>query len=754
MNKNVPLTTSRSQKTRKISILNKSLLVVFCFSIFNLPQASAEIGLGLPKAGVNTDGGLCKPAATTVLTKDTFSEDNKTHLQSDNVSITENNISRFSGNVLIQQTEKRIESDSAEYEKQTEDVLVKGNVKFTTPNMQIRSETAYVDLKEDYSLLKQTQFQNLTGQGRGDATSIEIKNANITELKDATYTTCDEGSTDWTLKSNSIILNHASRQGSASHAVLRFKEIPFFYFPYIRFPLGDERLSGFLFPYIGTSKKHGTEIITPYYWNIHPQLDATITPWRMTKRGLLLHTEFRYLTEQNQGIIVAERLNNDRKFKDDRQLWHWKHDSHPDLGWQTKAEYNYVADDQHFSDFSDNLNTTSAPSLIRFGEMSYNDENWVYRARVEDYLVFSGTEPYKRLPQVTFGSSYATKNNTLNYAIQGEAVRFEHKENKVIGDRFNTTPSVSLPMAASYGHLIPKLSLNHTAYNLEQTSSDTELSRTLPTFSLNGALFFERDSEFFDSYYLHTLEPQLYYVYTPYVDQSKFPVFDTSARSFDVNNFTSDYRFNGVDRIGDDNRLTAALTTRFINQENGHEVFMAKIGQVFYFTDRQVQLSGPSDSSRRSNIITQVNFKPGGWGLSSQITWDNTLDKQLSTRNQISYQKDRFGASITQRFQINELETRELKMNWKISPSWLVSASNLYDLRNERNTENLLGINYESCCWALRLSVKDRYLSDTQRDQGVYIELVLKGLGGFGTQGKSISNALGSIKERIEDIDL
>ena len=730
MNKDTPLTTSRSQKTKKTRFLSHSLLL-FCFSIFNQSQASAA-----------TDEGLCKPAAKTVLKQDTFSTDNKTHLQSDNVSVTENNISRFTGNVLIQQTEKRIESDSAEYEKPTEDVLVKGNVKFTTPEMQIKSETAYVDLKEDYSLLKQTQFQSLNGRGRGDAASIEIKNTNLTELKGATYTTCDEGSTDWTLKSNSITLDHASRQGSASHAVLRFKGVPFFYFPYIRFPLGSERLSGFLFPYIGTSKRHGTELKTPYYWNIHPQMDATITPWRMTKRGLLLHTEFRYLSEQHQGSIVAERLNNDRIFKDDRQLLQWKHDSLPGLGWQTKAEYNYIADNQHFIDFSDNLNNSSITSLARSGEVSYNDENWIYKVRVEDYFILSGAEPYKRLPQFTFNSRYSTEQNAFNYAFQGEAVRFEHESTNVIGDRFYVAPSVSFPMSASYGHLIPKLSLNHTVYNLGQTSTDTQLSRTVPTFSLNGALFFDRDSELFDNYYLHTLEPQLYYVYTPYIDQSNFPVFDTSARAFDVNNFTSDYRFNGIDRIGDDNRLTAALTTRFINQEDGREVFMAKIGQVFYFTDRQVQLSGISDSSRSSNIITQVQFNPGNWKLSSQITWDNVLDRQLSSSNLIGYQAGRFGASITERFELDVLETREMNVNWKINPSWLVNASNLYDLRNERSTENSIGINYESCCWALRLSAKDRYLSNTQRDQGVYIELVLKGLGGFGVRGDRIVDSL------------
>ncbi len=681
---------------------------------------------------------LCTFQPSSLINKDTFSSDGKTHLQSDKVELSEKNISRFSGNVVIQQKDKRIETQSAEYIKQTEQVEAKGNVSFTTPDIKIKSDSASFNLKSDHAILQNTEYQSITSRARGHASTVELKNKNTTKLSDATYTTCDPGNSDWLLSANKITLNNETHQGHASHVVIRFKDVPFFYFPYLRFPLGEERLSGFLFPYFGHSAQHGNELKVPYYWNIHPQLDATITPWYMSKRGTLLHAEFRYLTENNKGTLTAEVLNNDKLFNGNRERLHWKHDSIPSLGWQTKAEYNYIADNNHLVDFSDDLTSTSATHLVRTGSVAYNSQNWLLSLNAEDHQILSGTEPYKRLPQITLNSRYPIKNNSLNYSLQSEAVRFDHLDNKVIGERFYLKPGIFYPLRSSAGFIEPKLSVQYTSYNLQQTAGETKPSSTVPTFSLNSGLFFERDSKMFNNSYIQTLEPQLFYVYVPYQDQSALPVFDTSVYAYNVNQSFTDYRFNGIDRIGDDNRLTTALATRFINQENGQEVFMARVGQIYYFADRKVQLPSTSiDTRSRSNLIaefkTQLNAY-GNWNISSQTEWDPELKENVSNSNQLGYRYKKFSLNLARRFQRNTLETREMKMNWDLSSRWQIHAAHLYDVRDNHIVENLFGINYESCCWGLRLSTKERYLSSTQTDRGIYLELILKGLGGFGIQ--------------------
>lgn len=684
----------------------------------------------------DTTDAHCKIQPMSVINKDTFSTDSKTHLQSDKVELNENNISRFKGNVVIQQKDKRIEAEQAEYIKQSEQVDAQGNVRLVTPNIQIKSESARFNLKSDQAVLEKSEFQSLNSRARGAASKIEVVNPHTTELSDATYTTCDPGNTDWYLSASSITLDSESHQGHATNVVLRFKDVPFFYFPYLRFPIGEERLSGFLFPSFGHSDEHGNELKLPYYWDIHPQLDATITPHYMSKRGTLLQTEFRYLTEKNNGTLNTEYLDNDSVINEKRSRLQWTHQSAPGLGWQAKAEYNYVADNQHLIDFSNDLNSTSATYLVRSGDVIYNTQNWLLNIKAEDHQILSGADSYKRLPQITLSSRYPVKQNQVNFALQTEAVRFDHVDNsKDIGQRIHIKPIISLPYTSAAGFFEPKITLQYTEYNLKQTAGEASLSTTIPTVSLNSGLFFERESQFFNTDYIQTLEPQVFYVYVPYKDQSAFPVFDTSVYAFNVNQFFSDYRFNGHDRIGDDNRLTTALTTRFINQKNGQENFMARIGQIHYFADRKVQLTPTVDTRSRSNMIAEVKTQfsaYGNWNLSSQLEWDPELKENVSSSNQVGYNYKKFNFDLAHRYQRNALETREMKMNWELNSRWNMNASHLYDIRNDHVVENLFGVKYESCCWGVQLSTKERYLSTAKTDRGIYLELILKGLGGFG----------------------
>ena len=711
-----------NKRSQLIQLTSNTLVAVCIVSLF-------MVSTGL----VFAEEPLCKTPAISVFNQNTFSADGNTHLQADSVELTEEDTSRFQGNVVIQQQNKRIETEQAIYTKENEKVNANGDVNFISPSIKIKSKSAQFDLKSDYAILHNAEYQSIKSRARGTAKKIEISDADVTQFSEATYTTCEKNNSDWLFSASNITLNNESRQGHASHVVLRFKDVPFFYFPYLRFPLGEERLSGLLFPTFGSSDEHGTEFKIPYYWNIHPQVDATITPWYMSKRGTLLDTELRYLSEKHQGTLNVEYLDNDKLLNKKRQRVRWLHQSTLAEGWQTDVEYNSVADNSHLTDFGDDLSSTSTTYLVRTGNVTYNSQDWLLNVKAEAPQIISGAETYKRLPQITLNSQFSSKDNAFNYALQSEAVRFDHIENKVIGDRLHIKPSLSYPWRSAAGFLIPKLSIDHTSYQLQQTISPTQATRTIPTLSINSGLFFERDTDIFSQPYLQTLEPQLFYVYTPFKDQSSLPVFDTSAYSFNVNQFFTDYRFNGVDRIGDDNRLTAAIATRFINQENGQEIFMARIGQIFYLADRKVQLPGINiDTLSRSNMIADAKAQLGSWNISSQLEWDPDAETQtVSSRHQMGYQHKNFNLDLAYRFQRGSLETREVNMNWNINSRWQLNAAHLYDLKDEHIIENLVGVNYESCCWGLRLSTKERYISSTETDKGVYLELILKGLGGF-----------------------
>lgn len=679
---------------------------------------------------------LCPPAATVLPKPDSFSADDKTHLQADKVVVDENQATLFQGNVVIMQKQKRIETDKAEYQKQQETIHATGGVKFLTPSLLLESDSADVNLKTDQATLTDSHYRSLQGRARGKAEEIKLDENNKLVLKQATYTTCDAQQTDWLLSASDITLDNQSHQGSAKHVVLRFKDVPFFYLPYLRFPLGDERMSGILFPTIGNSDKHGTELQVPVYWNIDPQYDATFTPWFMSKRGTMLQTEFRYLGESQAGQLDIDYLGNDKLFGDSREAVRWRHQATPDLGWHASADVNYVADANHLADFTTNINNSSTTHLLRQGVLSYTADNWLLNIKGEGYQALNAAEVYKRLPQVTLSSRFKQHDNQLNYELNAEYVRFDHRNYVVIGDRLDVKPAIYWPWRGAAGFFIPKLSVEYTAYNLQQTTASTELSRSVPAFSLDSGLFFERDTSLFGSNFVNTLEPQLFYVYVPYREQSTFPVFDTSAYPFNFNQPFSDYRFSGIDRVGDDNRLTAALTTRFINQHNGQEMFMARLGRVYYFADRKVQLpSVPVATAQKSNLIGELGARLGdNWSLNSQVEWDPRQQETAISSNRLSYQAAealKFG--LAYRYQRNLLDTREVDFDWQISPRWRLLARQLFDLRNDHNLETVAGLDYDSCCWGLRLTYEERFdTTSLLNDRGVYLQLVLKGLGGIG----------------------
>ncbi|MFP3873176.1 MAG: LPS-assembly protein LptD [Thiohalophilus sp.] len=698
----------------------------------------AAPGMGQTASPGTPEAGLCPPETHAPLPRvEGDPTDLRTHVESDRADISLEAVSVFTGNVIIRRGPNRLDAARAEYDRQQDTVHAEGDVRLLRNDLLITGESADMNLEAGTGHITASTYRTSENQ-QGQAGAIRILDEYRTELEDATYTTCDIGDPDWLLSAGHIMLNNENRQGTARNVVARFKGVPFLYLPYMRFPIGEERLSGLLYPSMGQSDQHGTRIVVPFYWNIAPQVDATITLDNMTRRGLMLKNEFRYLTSSAEGQVDWHYLGDDKAYGEDRERFRWQHQGSESSGWSSQVDYNYVADTDHLFDFGDDLNASSTTHLERRGELAYNAGQWQFTALAQSHQVINGNETYQRLPQLGFATRLPQRDNALNYQLDAQWVQFEHRETRVEGKRLDLAPSVSLPLRTVYGFAEPQLELHYSQYNLDPTTTAGEIepTRTVPIFSLNSGLFFERDTRLGGQDLLHTLEPQLFYAYIPYRDQQDMPVFDSSLYGFTINDPFRANRFEGVDRIGDTNHLTAALTTRLLSQQSGEELLMARLAQIFYFDDRRVTLGNDAlDDSRRSDIIAELDARPNAqWAFDSDLTWAPETEKITAANARLRYSPlDALSLSVAYRFQRDRLQTNETRFDWRLNPRWQFHGRRLYDQHDQRELESALGLRYDSCCWGVNLEARRRFLSaDRPEEDVLMLMLELKGLASFG----------------------
>jgi len=716
--------------------ISKGWLILFCFLVFLNQSFAQEDDTQLCPAGfINNKP---KPISGDI-------QDKRIYISSDSAKVDSESVTQFEGSVKAKQANRTLEADSVRYDRNKEELDAQGNIVFSTEQLKITGDAVHLNMGTERGTVDNAQYFTGSVNGRGAAETITIHSKTRVELETATYTTCPPDGEAWALHANTITLDNESRQGTADNVVLEVANIPILYLPYIRFPIGDDRLSGLLYPGFGISNSHGTEISLPYYWNIAPNMDATITPHNMSKRGVMLETEFRYLTENTTGIFDISYLPDDKKFGDDRQLISWSHRGTLAAGWSTSADYKQVSDSKYLDDFASNLGSASVTHLNREGQLSYNHETFLFSVLAQDYQTISGGEPYQRIPQITLDSRWTNQDNKLNYDIKTEIVQFEHQDNaKVTGQRLKLAPYVSYPFQSDPGFFIPKLSLHHLQYNLDNLASPTDDNSpgvTVPVFSLDMGIFLERDTQIIGKDLLHTLEPRLFYLYAPNKEQDALPVFDTALTTFSQSLLFSENRFSGKDRIGDANQLTTALTTRFYQQDNGTELFNATLGQIIYFQDRLVTVPGGQvETSDRSSYIGSVFFAPNPrMKITSDIQWDPETKHTEFANSRVSYQADKGRViNFDYRFTRNSIRSQGLSYAWRFNPRWQVIGGHQYDLENNHRLENFLGVRYDSCCWAVRLVGLEKFdrLEGTELfyDNAIYLELELKGLSSLGSR--------------------
>lgn len=647
----------------------------------------------------------------------------------------------FSGDVIMRQGERQLEADRARYHPNTEQVRAEGAVQLFQDGLTLLGREAELNMQTGRGRVDAARYRLAERHASGNAEVVRLEGESLTRLERASFTTCPTDAPDWQLRAREVTLDRTSGQGTGRGVVLDFMDWPLLYLPYIRFPITDARMSGFLFPTFGSSEAGGTELSVPYYWNIAPNLDATLTPRYMSRRGLMLDTETRYLTEHHRGEVQATWLPSDSVYEDDRSALGWQHRGSLGARWTTDIDLNYVSDSAYFNDFGNDLDTASTTHLPRRADLYYTSPDWQLLIRGQDFQTLSGGEAYGRLPQVRLDHRGRERNGQLNYGFSGELVRFDASDRRPTGTRADLTPSVSLPYRNLSGFVVPRLSLRHTRYQLDDVApgASEDPSRTVPVFSTDAGLFFERSVQLADRAWVQTLEPRLFYLYTPHRDQDELPLFDTRELDFSFSQLFREHRFTGADRVGDANQLTTAVTTRFIDERSGAEVLSASLGQIQYFDAPEVGRAARADRDS-SSLVAGLGVRPGrGFSLVSDLQWDphESSTERFTTRASL-HGRGRGRLSLSHRYRRAELENAEASFLLPVDDRWTLLGRWQYSLREAATLERLFGVQYESCCWGVQLLAREYVTTDLdQPSDAIILVLELKGLSSLGDRRRA-----------------
>lgn len=618
-------------------------------------------------------------------------------------------------------------------------------------------------------------------EGRGQADRIDFEGENQIRLTNSTYTTCAPGNDDWYAKTESLKLDYDREVGEGTDGTVYFKDVPIFYSPWLSFSLNNERKSGFLAPSMGSSSDNGFEFELPYYWNIAPNMDATITPRVMSKRGVQVNNEFRYLNTayggRYQGEVKAEILPNDQlRDGDQRYGFSILHKQTTANGFSGLINYNKVSDDDYYTDLSSQIAKTSQTQLLQQGQVTYGGGGWWNAtANVQQYQTLQPdsdnpvAKPYKLLPRLTLNARKPDLYST-DAAFLGQYTHFTRDDQYVgstfvdgmTADRTVIYPQLSLPYVTPGWYATPKIGVNYRKYSISGRQGDTpdSISVTLPIFSVDTGMTFERPSNWFGRDYTQTLEPRLYYLNVPYEDQSDIPLFDTSVADFNFAQIFSENQFTGWDRISDANQLTAAATTRLIEPSTGAEVMRAMLGQRFYFKQSRVGLNSTADESEdnrweKSDVLAAFSGQilPKVYG---DLAWQyNLADNEVKRYSMGARYQPAPGKVLNAAYRYSidtssPVDQIDVSGQWPLSGRWHAVGRLNYSFQDDevdqggRMIESIGGLEYNGGCWVLRGVVRHVALTEEDASTSFFVQLELNDFSRIG------SNPLDLLKRNIQ----
>ncbi|HCA26470.1 MAG TPA: LPS-assembly protein LptD [Betaproteobacteria bacterium] len=651
----------------------------------------------------------------------------------------ENTVEAF-GNAYLRQDGESIRGDYLRYEKPTHDVFAKGKVRVEKSGDILTGPRLRLNLKTHIGAMKTPNYRLTSGAARGNAHRLLFQGKNKYRMNHANYTTCPVGDNDWYLQMKELDIDRTTQIGTAHQASVWFKGMPILYTPWMTFPLNKQRKSGFLAPTFGTTASSGTELVLPYYWNIAPNADATITPRLLTKRGLQLGVEFRYLKKNYHGVVHVVDLPNDRVAGKDRYAITIQHAQNFGHGWDGSLDLNQVSDDAYYRDLSTQVVATSTTYLPRQGTLHYNSGAFNFSALAQRYQTLQDPQhpispPYDRLPQLTVRDAWRNIHG-LDLAYNGEFVDFSHPT-LVNGKRFSLYPTATLPLSTSYAYLKPKVGLHYTRYSLDRSTTRLpDATVTAPTFSLDSGLIFERDTTLFHKAYVQTLEPRLYYVYIPYRNQDRIPLFDTGVADLNFSSIFTENQFSGGDRINDANQATLALTSRLLDPHSGQERLRFMLGQRYYFKDQQVTLTPgtPPRTNRSSDILAGVTGTVAPALTTSTLLQYDPNQRQTVQFNAGARYNPEAGKllNLSYRYTVNSLRQVDISGQWPLFGRWHGVGRWNYSILDQKVLEALAGVEYDGGCWVARFVVHGLATGADTMNKAFFVQLELNGFSKVG----------------------
>lgn len=639
------------------------------------------------------------------------------------------------GSVVMNRADQVVTTDRAEYRTEAESATFPGPLRYQDERLFATADSGTWSATEGTTLTRML-FQMRDGRGNGEAAKAQVVDA-TSALDDATFTSCNPENPAWSLAASRIEIDSDAQVGRAENVRLKLGSVPIFYWPRLSFPTNDARKTGFLYPQIGSANDSGFDLIIPYYLNLAPNYDATLKPRFIQERGEMLAAEIRHLGAQSQTELEFSWLHEDDKTGERRSSFDFRHQQRFGLNWFLNADLRDVSDDRYFEDFGDSLSAVATSLLPSSAYVTGRAPSWTFRIggdrqEVTDPRLPLSAEPYQRLPRATF--DYLSPNlSGPQFQLNSEFVRFS-KDGVDGGNRVDLVPAVVWPLERSYGFLRPKIAYRYTTYDLER-GTDRTPDRGLPITSLDAGLVFDRPVSWFGSSGTQTLEPRVYALHVPYENQDNLPVFDTQPFTFGWGSLFRDNAYTGADRQVDARQVTAALSTRYLD-DTGLERLRLSLGQIRYLDAPRVALPGqPLRDNPGSSIVADLEVHwSEDWSLAATHQFDPAIDAtELSS---VSIQRrfaERGVVNVGYRYRDGLFEHVDISTAIPVRDNWLLIARLNQSLGEDELLEGLAGFEYATCCIAVRILAR-RYVRNIEGDlnNGVYVELEFKGLGSLG----------------------
>ncbi|EPJ3204406.1 LPS assembly protein LptD [Salmonella enterica subsp. enterica serovar Derby] len=710
----------------------------------------------------------------------------------------------FTGNVDIAQGNSRLQADEVQlHQKQAEGqpapvrtVDALGNVHYDDNQVILKGPKGWANLNTKDTNVWEGDYQMVGRQGRGKADLMKQRGENrYTILENGSFTSCLPGSNTWSVVGSEVIHDREEQVAEIWNARFKLGPVPVFYSPYLQLPVGDKRRSGFLIPNAKYSTKNYFEFYLPYYWNIAPNMDATITPHYMHRRGgVMWENEFRYLTQAGMGLMELDYLNSDRVYDDEhpnddnsrRWLFYWQHAGVMDQVWRFNVDYTKVSDSSYFNDFDNKYGSSTDGYATQKFSVGYAVQNFDATVSTKQFQVFDdqNNSSYSAEPQLDV-NFYQNDVGPFDTRIYGQAVHFVNTNDDMPeATRVHLEPTINLPLSNQWGSINTEAKLMATHYqqtNLDwynannTTKLDDSANRVMPQFKVDGKLVFERDMEMLAPGYTQTLEPRAQYLYVPYRNQSHIYNYDSSLLQADYSGLFRDRTYGGLDRIASANQVTTGVTSR-VYDDAAVERFNISVGQIYYFTESRTgddNIKWENDDKTGSLVWAGDTYWriSDRWGLRSGIQYDTRLDSIATSSSSIEYRRDENRMlQLNYRYASPEYIQATLPSYYStadqykngisqvgavasvpIAERWSIVGAYYFDTNVNKVADSMLGLQYNSCCYAIRVGYERKLngWDDTQKhavyDNSIGFNIELRGLSsnyGLGTNQMLRSNIL------------